>query len=1831
MTNPETSGKPTNTTQNQSATQGRVADAASTASEPSWLEPKQKSRQFGPRLRKLLALLLPAVFLVLLALILFRPFQHPRTHLFTLADSQTNPAETGKSLYVPIQPFLVEDLRAFESLTPLLYQDDSRQGPVSIGSVQQAGIHTLGEVLSQQNIGPEDNLLLYIRALGYTEADQGFMVWTLEPERLSLGRFRLRDLLSQLAEFRAAEKILLLDAGDLTHDPRLGVVVNAFPEWLKREVENTGDPHLWVFSSHQILEKSHASLAKAQTLFGMYVANGLRGEADLNSDRTVDLDELHRFVSASVQMHVREKSDGNASQTPELLWGGGHAGVRIKDGKWPVLVPVVESVLKPPTASKPEEEAKTPSRKATFEKAARLSPSRPMTPSLSSTVSRLTPTTPALPVLPPVVTRTVPSPPSASTLIEQTARNQIAQATTAKEAPKEPPATESPMAATTPAETAPVPSPPNATGSPAKEPEPLPQTIPELFSKVWELRDRLSAHDSPKPRPLDYAPHLWRAFEEQMLAYERIYLAGEIADPAAITSALGGWIRALEHLAGGSAELPAGAPDLVQRMLALLPQNPLPDERVFSLGMVELRGRLAGTPLPKGMGLVMQTLEGFTTKGTPAEFASWLNPLPETYQQYLEIRLAYRLRDFSDRDWPLVQLALKTAIRAEQVPIAEVWAHVWIDERLARADRLRWEGERELLDQASRGWRQRASELLQSALAEYEAASEDVQIVRAARMLQNDVLHRLPYYVRWWHAAGDFSGPSSVAPGATQLASLMELVSRQSELLENPASEHVAEIARIQHQIEQLQRQIEAPLQQEFVAGLVNGTAANGDEWRIRVLLQTPLPNRETRMQLLGALWSVDEQLESRLSHIHIPEKLSTGKEGLTSADWERLARRSELDVRLAELAALHPEDDAGAAKRVRTAFDVLRQISPEEGEKLFPAYGDLGAVLRDFYSTLPGRIGAAYRQNENLSDEARRVTCLYALRATDRSLRLLDARDVARMVDVDPVGLLRRAEAADLLAWQYDRMNQTRHDADPVEAQYLLTTAQIYRNELSGLPRTAPPMILPSPLELNVEPELSVPTEGVAEIAVELTWKGLNPTQVWLVLKYDSDLMNVMGNSEIPTYQEDRLRSLGLTYPFRPPADEMPRTAILNPGESTRLRFRIQAKAQAEDPARLIFKAVTLDHYIREQTLVTLPFPELFQVELGGTPGSWSSTSEGIMLYPFPNQETSFQLRLSFGDDKPRLADAELFALDQPSTFRLPRVALSADAAALWLGRLGPRTSLAAAAKIAVPANGLPVEIPFPAETAKPETPAPMPMPAPAPMNGDAAPMEEKPPENAPQTVPIPHDLLMIVTDAASGRKILKRIQLAPQRPRRYLRAQVGYNLDRERIEIQVEMQDPDSFSPNGVRIAAELAEGLQPGWTAQLAGRLNTPNDVARLFVNVPELAGRVVTLRLHADGYPRAFVFHVACDADSDDLPEETSLSEVRIISPADGSAYPVPTERVPVEFQVDAPLGAFQTREDLVQVGIDKDRDRTFLGDAPLQFRSDRQVKNGWVKAGAGGWITLVSAVSDFQVDVPTWGLENAEVNLLANLVTPARTDWSLPRKLVFDGVGPRLLRPELKSGDATIGNVVTQGKDAEVSVRAGDFAKSGVVKVLAAFDLAGEGKFGTEPPPIPAKLTENDRWTAVLGTGELKPGIYEVLFQGIDRVGNKGDYVSTKIEIISPEDAEARKTQRTNVLTGVILDGKTPAPKIKVTLTQKLTMEEQQKLEAEKKKPLIIPSTVTDDEGKFVFPKVQIGDYTLTIEGITRGLRRKQEAAITIPPPPTRLKPLEMRIDKPPAP
>jgi len=215
--------------------------------------------------------------------------------------------------------FAGEDVDAFTHLAR------NRPGAVLRDLQTSRSIATLANRLQGIAPGRRDTLVLYLR--GHNVSADG-KAWVLCSDYLrsgQAGRYPLGDLLRQLAECPAAKKLLIIDAGDLAGDPRLGMLVNEFPQLLEDEVRLVNDPGLWILASHRPLEAAHTSQSARRSAFGYFVTEGLRGAADANGNGMIELAELTDYVRRHVADWVQQDSAGAASQTPWLLHGGAGA------------------------------------------------------------------------------------------------------------------------------------------------------------------------------------------------------------------------------------------------------------------------------------------------------------------------------------------------------------------------------------------------------------------------------------------------------------------------------------------------------------------------------------------------------------------------------------------------------------------------------------------------------------------------------------------------------------------------------------------------------------------------------------------------------------------------------------------------------------------------------------------------------------------------------------------------------------------------------------------------------------------------------------------------------------------------------------------------------------------------------------------------------------------------------------------------------------------------------------------------------------------------------------------------------------------------------------------------------------------------------------------------------------------------------------------------------------------------------------------------------------------------------------------------------------------
>ncbi len=344
--------------------------------------------------------------------------------------------------------------------------------------------------------------------------------------------------------------------------------------------------------------------------------------------------------------------------------------------------------------------------------------------------------------------------------------------------------------------------------------------------------------------------------------------------------------------------------------------------------------------------------------------------------------------------------------------------------------------------------------------------------------------------------------------------------------------------------------------------------------------------------------------------------------------------------------------------------------------------------------------------------------------------------------------------------------------------------------------------------------------------------------------------------------------------------------------------------------------------------------------------------------------------------------------------------------------------------------------------------------------------------------------------------------------------------------------------------------------------------------------------------------------------------TDLAEVRIVSPPAGKAYKAPVKSLEVMAEVDAPDGSFGEGDATSNVvfGIDENQDRELQGDSVEIRRSDRQVSVAAKGLSADGSLALDTRVNDFQLDLSS-GLADRKAFLLGRLMIDGKATWSQPIEITLDGSPPIIhaaLPPnrEVETEDDLVVRVLTHQTVNETDL-------SGVRKVEAVFDAIAT------KDAKPAKWDEAvpdgaNAWTVKLSTKDMGLGPQTVLVRATDNVGNVSEPLREPVTIvpkrpkIAAAAAKPAKPDVANVVTGKVQYGN-DAAKAKVSL------------ESFNGPP--VPAVVSDASGKFSFPKVPPGKYTLkasTPEAI-RNRFRKAEMEVTVEPKPKTQAPVTVKL------
>jgi hypothetical protein len=1213
-----------------------------------------------------------------------------------------------------------------------------------------------------------------------------------------------------------------------------------------------------------------------------------------------------------------------------------------------------------------------------------------------------------------------------------------------------------------------------------------------------------------------------------------------------------------------------------------------------------------GPPLLPGEVLLREGLNAVLERDDRAAFDEWLAQVPVAHDDFAEVGLARRLALRPAISWTLLRLALRVRRDAELAAAADDGSH-GIRRLIEEGDRLRIEAEQELFDDVGVARFERAQRLLEDARALYgEAQAGRVLLGRARRLFLN-LAYRLPDYVCWWSSGGPAA--AACGPEYDELVALFDELEALSALVHGGALDDRGSLEARTSSVEALRSQVESWPTEQAAHALLNDASGFHTGWHVERLLETGLPRRPARLVLLQWL----PELEARSLAGSGGAPTAAGRPPMrmmSSRDWSFLVRSADLERRLAgaaewllpvelqQRAALDGAYQAltGSRDHLRAAADSLAAE-----EAVWQSHRRFRAELYRFRRSLPARAGAVAAPRLDAQTPRAAEEKLAGVRAALHALRVGGTGELADLMAVNPGRELARSELASLLAWQSERLRRGAAVGDAPATEHLAASADRHRARAAELLAQAPEAGARAPaLRVDSERVLRLIAESEQPLAIALGATTASPTKVWVLLKFDPRLLDVEGPPGLRVYQEGPLgrpRGEGVAA-FEGssgvdaggaedlPDDQsmsgialagLPETLVLGPGAPATVRFRVRRRAASDGPTRLIVRAVSEADSVRHSVEVRLPFPESVHFRVAGTPGSWREAEDGVVLQPFPNRDTDYRWQLENLTAAARSLDVQVLGLTQAKTVILPPGELAAEDAALVLSQLGDLRGLGQYQDLTL-APGGGAAIP---PTASPVVPPP------------ATPDEAR--RRFEQSPSLLHGAVVAIADRATRRTALRFVGVEPQRPRRYVRPQVAYNLQRQRVEITVRAVDAAFVPPGGCSVRGELVEPREEASASQLSGVLQAPAFETRLFAEVPSRPGKVVHLRLHVDDYPRAFLYRLRCDVPATTIPELVDAAEVRITAPAAGAVFRSPLAAVPLELQVDAPAGAFDAPQDFVEAGLDLDRDRVLRGEPVVRLSADRQVDVRLVSAAPGAW-TLNCEVGDFRVNVPAAGVESARVNLVGRLDVRGQTAWSAPLDVVIDGSPPVIRAVQLHPG-----NAVGPDDKLTATVQVDDGALSGAALVELAFDVERVGDFTPTTQAVAASPASSGRWTAALPAADLPPGPYGLLIRARDHAGNVSDVRRETVRVLTPAAAAANLAQRTGPVTGRALYGEQPISGASIVLKA-----------ADGK---VLAEATSDKSGAFTLSRVAPGTYTVRAEGLVRNKLRRAEAEVTVPPPP----------------
>lgn len=480
--------------------------AGGTQRRQSWRESRSnaKSGSRGLPRRVKASLWTAAAVLLLIALgwWLYTP-KVARTHVYVLAAGDT------ANLSTPMIPWHAAPLDSIE-LPSLRNLDFSSR-------VVESSSRSHLKDLASLKLAKRDRLVVYVSGHVVPSADHESAQLMCRDYDLdhptAANVVPIRTILNMMIETDAGIKLLVVDSGRLNSDPRLGMLANDATDLLAKELRDLAASDVWVLTSNDSLEPGTGWYGTRRTTFGESFVLGLTGQADSAPvDAYITLGELYQFVKERCWQITR------GIQRPQLL----HAAADFDPDNVDTRLLTLAFDPGEPQPGEPVDEAAPDTAKSADDIPADPAPSENETNVGGN-------------------------------------ENENENASDTSEEPDTSEKTDDAVATTADADATATPEEDNSKQQPAgaamadldanrpDAPSVLLSDNPRigLLNEGWNLRDNLQQTiERGVWSPCDYAPHLWRELNSQMLDHE-FRLVGDNSDGSA------GAVKELEKIVAG--------------------------------------------------------------------------------------------------------------------------------------------------------------------------------------------------------------------------------------------------------------------------------------------------------------------------------------------------------------------------------------------------------------------------------------------------------------------------------------------------------------------------------------------------------------------------------------------------------------------------------------------------------------------------------------------------------------------------------------------------------------------------------------------------------------------------------------------------------------------------------------------------------------------------------------------------------------------------------------------------------------------------------------------------------------------------------------------------------------------------------------------------------------------------------------------------------------------------------------------------------------------------------------------------------------------------------